>query len=58
MIIILKKGAPKTEVEALCRSIEAQNIKINEVRGEHTTILGLIGDTHKVDISHRSSGNS
>ena len=50
MIIILKKGAPKTEVDELCRGIEAQNIIINEVRGEHTTILGLIGDTHKIDM--------
>lgn len=50
MIIILKNGAPKNEVDELCRSIEAQNIKINEVKGAHTTILGLIGDTHKVDM--------
>ena len=50
MIIILKNGAPKKEVDELCRSIEAQNIKINEVKGAHTTILGLIGDTHKVDM--------
>lgn len=50
MIIILKKGAPKKEVDELCRGIEAQNIKINEVKGEHTTILGLIGDTHKIDM--------
>ena len=50
MIIILKKDAPQNEVAELCRSIEAQNIKINEVKGAHTTILGLIGDTHKVDI--------
>lgn len=49
MIIILKKDAPKNEVEKLWRDIEAQNIKINEVVGSHTTILGLIGDTHKVD---------
>lgn len=50
MIIILKKDAPKKEVEELCRGIEAQNIKINEVIGAHTTILGLIGDTHKIDM--------
>lgn len=49
MIIILKKDAPKDEVERLWHDIEAQNIKINEVVGSHTTILGLIGDTHKVD---------
>lgn len=50
MIIILKKNAPKKEVENLCKNIEAQNIKINEVVGAHTTILGLIGDTHKIDM--------
>lgn len=50
MIIILKKNAPKKDVENLCKNIEAQNIKINEVVGAHTTILGLIGDTHKIDM--------
>ena len=50
MIIILKQDAPVSEVEKLCRDIEAQNIKINEVKGARTTILGLIGDTHKVDM--------
>ena len=50
MIIILKQDAPVSEVEKLCRDIEAQNIKINEVKGAQTTILGLIGDTHKVDM--------
>ena len=50
MIIILKQNAPISEVEKLCRDIEAQNIKINEVKGAQTTILGLIGDTHKVDM--------
>lgn len=50
MIIILKKDAPKQEVAELCRGIEAQNIRINEVVGAHTTILGLIGDTHKIDM--------
>ena len=50
MISILKKDAPKQEVAELCKSIEAQNIKINEVIGAHTTILGLIGDTHKIDM--------
>lgn len=50
MIIILKKNAPKKEVENLCKNIEAQNIQINEVVGAHTTILGLIGDTHKIDM--------
>lgn len=49
MIIILKKNAPKNEVDDLCKVIESQNIKINEVKGAHTTILGLIGDTHKID---------
>lgn len=51
MIIILKQNAPKEKVDSLCSFLEKQNnIRINEVQGEHKTILGLIGDTHSVDM--------
>ncbi len=50
MIIVLKQNAPKKEVNELCQWIEAQNLKINEVTGTQKTILGLIGDTHRIDM--------
>ena len=50
MIIVLKQDANKQAVDELCSYIEAHDIKVNEVIGAHKTIIGLIGDTHKVDV--------
>ncbi len=50
MIVILKKHADEQKVETLKQWIEGQGLTISEVRGEHTTILGLVGDTSKIDI--------
>ncbi len=50
MIIILKPNAPENAVNDLTAWIEGQNVKINKVTGTQKTILGLIGDTHKIDM--------
>lgn len=50
MIVILKNKADKEKVENLTSWLQGQNLLINEVKGEYQTILGLIGDTSKVDI--------
>lgn len=50
MIIVLKRNATESQIEDLYMWIEKQNVKINQIKGEHKTILGLIGDTHKMDI--------
>lgn len=50
MIVILKNQANKDKVENLTNWLQSQNLLINEVKGEYQTILGLIGDTSRVDI--------
>ncbi len=50
MVIILKNGATKAEIMELEGYLEAYDVKVSETVGEHTTILGLIGDTLSVDI--------
>ncbi len=50
MIIVLKQDVNKKAVDELCSYIEAHDIKVNEVIGTHKTIIGLIGDTHKIDL--------
>lgn len=49
MIIVLKQNAPEKEVKELYHWIENQGVHINKVEGTQKTILGLIGDTHKID---------
>lgn len=50
MIVILKKNADREKVQALIGSIEGLGLKTNYSEGAETTIIGLIGDTTRVDI--------
>ena len=49
MIIILKQDAPQARVEALIEEVRQQGMTVHTSQGEETTILGLIGDTSRVD---------
>ena len=50
MIIIFRPEAQEEQVAALCRRFEEQGMKIHASEGEHTRIIGLVGDTSAVDI--------
>ncbi len=50
MVVILKNQADPAKVENLTEWLHSQKLMINEVKGEYQTILGLIGDTSRVDI--------
>ena len=50
MIIILKQNADEQKVEGLLHGLEAQGLTCHRSDGEHTTIVGLVGDTSKVDM--------
>lgn len=53
MIIVLKPGVTQKQVEDFSRQLEAQNgVKVNAWYGEHSTVLGLLGDTAAVDIEY------
>ena len=45
MIVIFKRDAPQEAIQALCRQFEAQGLKIHNSMGEHTHLVGLIGET-------------
>ena len=51
MIIILKNGQPKQEIDELRQYLTQYPVKISEIKGEQTTIWGLVGDTTKIDIA-------
>jgi 3-deoxy-7-phosphoheptulonate synthase len=51
MIIVLKSGVTQREVLEFSQWIENDNnVKVNAWYGEHSTVLGLLGDTATVDI--------
>ncbi|MBQ9307976.1 MAG: 3-deoxy-7-phosphoheptulonate synthase [Clostridia bacterium] len=50
MIIVLRQGTPKPEIDQLCETISKMgSVTINPVIGTDLTILGLIGDTSHLD---------
>ena len=50
MVVILKDNADKKKVKNLTDWLENQGLAVHSVVGQFQTILGLIGDTSKVDI--------
>lgn len=50
MIINIKNDSDKKQVENLINWIKAKGLSVDISRGEHTTVLGLVGDTSQVDI--------
>ena len=49
MIVVLKRNSDKEHVERLMQHFTEMGLRINYSEGEHTTILGLMGDTTKID---------
>lgn len=50
MIAVLKAGVTKTQRDNLVKWLESQNVRVHISEGEIQTVLGLIGDTSKIDI--------
>ena len=52
MIVILKKGATDAEMQDFIRQWEQRGYGVHILRGEETTILGLVGDTTKLNMEN------
>lgn len=50
MIAVLKETATEQQIVNLVNWFESQGLKVNRSQGDYVTILGLIGDTTKIDI--------
>lgn len=50
MVVILKSNAEKQQVTALLKAVESLGLKTNYSEGQETTVVGLVGDTSRVDI--------
>ena len=49
MIAVLKRGTTDTQIESLKKWIESQGLTAHLSHGEYQTIIGLVGDTSKID---------
>ena len=49
MIAVLRKGTTEKQLKALTDWIEAQGLAVHLSTGEYQTIVGLIGDTTRID---------
>lgn len=50
MIIVLKQGSGQKEIEEITKQLQGYNVKTNPIIGAETTIIGLVGDTSRVDV--------
>ncbi len=50
MIIVCKSSAPEEKIKDLVSQLNNMGLQTHCSTGEHSTIIGLIGDTSKVDI--------
>ena len=50
MIIVVKKESERKQVENLIKWIDLQGLKVDLSYGENSTVIGLVGDTSKIDI--------
>ena len=55
MIIVLKHGANKEEIAEFSAHLKSLGVGIHESCGVETTILGLVGDTSRLNESSCSS---
>ncbi len=49
MIAVLKRGVSKNQTDSFCEWIKAQGVDVHVYVGEFQTVVGLIGDTTKID---------
>ncbi|MBE6905575.1 MAG: 3-deoxy-7-phosphoheptulonate synthase [Ruminococcaceae bacterium] len=51
MIVIIKRGTSQKEIDDLTNQLTAKGVEVNPVVGKDLIILGLVGDTSKIDDS-------
>ena len=55
MIIVVKNSCEEKQYENLIEWVKELGLDVHVSRGETSTVLGLVGDTSKVDIDLISS---
>ena len=50
MVVVIKNGANEERLARLIDFLKAQDVTVHESRGHFQTVLGLVGDTSRIDI--------
>ncbi|HKM40254.1 MAG TPA: 3-deoxy-7-phosphoheptulonate synthase [bacterium] len=50
MVVVIKNGAKEEQIQRLIGRLRSFGLQVHESRGVMTTILGLVGDTSRVDV--------
>ena len=50
MIVVLKHNVPEEKRNQLINWLRNQNIDVHPSLGEYQTVLGLVGDTSRIDM--------
>ena len=50
MIVVIKKNQEQKQVKNLINWVEGLGLKVHMSEGDNSTVIGLVGDTSKVDI--------
>ncbi len=50
MVVVIKPGASEEKLTQLVERLKAQGVNVHETRGHFQTILGLVGDTSRINI--------
>ena len=48
MLIVMKPGAGKEQVQNVIAAIEQQNLSAHIIEGVEQTVIGAVGDSHSV----------
>ena len=51
MIVVLKHNVPEEKRNQLINWLKAQGLDVHPSLGEYQTVLGLVGDTSRLDMS-------
>ena len=49
MIVIMRPRTPQQEIDKLTDALTSRGVEVNPVIGKDLIILGLVGDTSKID---------
>jgi 3-deoxy-7-phosphoheptulonate synthase len=49
MIVVMKIGSPKLEIEQVCSELETWGLTPEKIIGKHKVVIGLVGDTASLD---------
>ncbi|MCI8648710.1 MAG: 3-deoxy-7-phosphoheptulonate synthase [Anaerotruncus sp.] len=49
MVVTMKQGTPQSEIDKLSAALVARGVEVSPIVGTDVVILGLVGDTSKID---------